>query len=155
MYTEGGEFRAETLCRVAGCDAAVFRGWRNRNGLLPYLKLPPNWVGKKYSWNSYSLLDICIARVVVVLTQHGARTQEAVDFANRFGRLYVGQILGRDIKNAIVAFGGDLTGERVAEKQTIQKLIEKGKGGPITVLDLKSLTDEVVAQIDKVTDGAA
>lgn len=39
-------------------------------------------------------------------------------------------LTGRDIKTAIVAFGGDLTGELVAGNQTFQKLIEKGKGGP-------------------------
>lgn len=64
-------FRSSVLCAVAGCKEVTLRAWRNRNGLFP------ETLGKA-GCNRFSVLDICWARTVVVLTEHGLGADDAV-----------------------------------------------------------------------------
>lgn len=64
-------YATSTLVAAAGCEAVTFRAWRNRNGLFPETK-----GGTK--WNRFSVLDICVARTVTMLTAHGISAADAV-----------------------------------------------------------------------------
>jgi len=80
-----------TLVAVAGCKAVTFRAWRNRNGLFPETQ-------EASGWNRFSVIDICVARAVVVMTEHGFPADEAVKEADKWYRLYFSDLLsGSDV----------------------------------------------------------
>ncbi|GJD36779.1 hypothetical protein [Methylobacterium aerolatum] len=68
-------FTTSTLTEIAGCTADTFRTWRNRNGLFPE-------TAGKSGWKRFSLLDICLVRAVVLMTEQGILANHAVWLAN-------------------------------------------------------------------------
>lgn len=73
MYATDRIFPAAKVCEAAGCKDVTFRAWRRRNGLFPEL-----WGGRTV--NHFSILDVCMVRLVVVLTRHGLGADDAVAF---------------------------------------------------------------------------
>lgn len=70
----------EWVCRVAGCNAVTLRAWRNRLGLFKPVREDANAPESK-KWNRYSVLDACIVRLIVIMTEHGLPASEAVGLA--------------------------------------------------------------------------
>jgi hypothetical protein len=146
------EFRTDAICAGAGCHAATLRAWRNQNGLMPHTEQPPNLAGRRYRWTDYSLLDICVARLVVLLTEHGLRAQEAVDFADNDGRAYLRGILGRALKSSTIGFSR--TKERgykrfpMVGEAALGKTLAKVADSPLTVLDLQAAIDHVLRALN-------
>ncbi|ESX91793.1 hypothetical protein [Mesorhizobium sp. LNJC403B00] len=102
MYATDRIFPAAKVCVVAGCKDVTFRAWRRRNGLFPEL-----WGGRTV--NHFSILDICMVRLVVVLTRHGLGADDAVAFVQGkdllFGlKLYLSGMLDDSRGEEIVGF---------------------------------------------------
>jgi DNA-binding transcriptional MerR regulator len=72
-------FTTSALVEAAGCTPGTFRAWRNRNGLFPE-------TAGKQGWNRFSVVDVCITRVVVVMTRHGLPASAAIDFCEKYLR---------------------------------------------------------------------
>jgi len=81
MNVTDRKFLTSTLVAVAGCKAVTFRAWRNRNGLFPETK-------ESGGWNHFSIVDMCVARSVVVMTEHGLPVDDAVWQAGKWFRAY-------------------------------------------------------------------
>lgn len=75
-----------TLCAVAGCSAATFRAWRNRNGLFPETRAPGS---NARPWNRFSVLDVCVARTVSNLVQAGFSADNSVEVANSSSEIFL------------------------------------------------------------------
>lgn len=107
-------YTTSTLCAVAGCTPATFRGWRNRNGLFPETRVEGT---NKTPWNTFSRLDICIARLVNRLVETSLSADKAVKFASGFGAVQLDMLLsGEDISWNAVQFE---TGSGVEKDHTI------------------------------------
>lgn len=143
------DFRTEALCESAGLKPAMLRAWRNQNNLMPHTEQPPNLVGRQYRWTDYSFIDICVARLVVELTEHGLGTKEAVEFADRFGRLHLAAVLdGRNAARGLVGFsrskGAGYEPIAFTEKDSVRSALNKAKGAALTVIDLQAIIDQVL-----------
>jgi hypothetical protein len=68
------KFTTATLVAAAGCEIGTFHKWRLRNGLFPETR---NTEG----WNRFSIIDICVVRIIVVLTAHRLSADTAVHVA--------------------------------------------------------------------------
>ncbi|WP_192257041.1 hypothetical protein [Mesorhizobium silamurunense] len=103
IYATDRVFPAAKVCEAAGCKDVTFRAWRRRNGLFPEL-----WGGRTV--NHFSILDVCVVRLVVILTRHGLGADDAVAFVQGkdllFGlELYLGRMLDEDDRgDEIVGF---------------------------------------------------
>jgi len=81
MNVTDRKYLTSTLVAVAGCKAVTFRAWRNRNGLFPQTK-------DTGGWNHFSIVDMCVARSVVVMTEHGLPVDDAIWQADKWFRAY-------------------------------------------------------------------
>jgi hypothetical protein len=89
MDPSAKRFTTSTLVAAAGCEIGTFHKWRSRNGLFP------ETIGAQ-GWNKFSIIDICIVRIIVVLTAHRLSADLAVDVAQRFGRSHMSAQFGPD-----------------------------------------------------------
>jgi hypothetical protein len=138
-------FRAEDVCRAAPVDASTLRAWRSQHELMPHTRQPSNLVDQKYRWSSFSFNDCCIARLVIVLVEHGFGAQDAVAFAERFGRLHLGNVTGRvQPRDTIIAFNSEETFVISDKEGALVKALRKADG-VLTVIDLT----EIVAHVEQ------
>jgi hypothetical protein len=141
-------FRADDVCRAAPVDASTLRAWRSQHELMPHTRQPSNLVDQKYRWSSFSFNDCCVARLVVVLVEHGFRVQDAVTFAERFGRLHLGSVAGRvEPRDTVIAFNPEDT-LVISDKPGALAKALRTAGGVLTVIDLT----EIVAHVEQALD---
>jgi hypothetical protein len=69
-------FLTSFLVVASGVNAATFHDWRGRLGLFPWSRNPGEKGGE--GWNTFSILDVCIVRLIVVLTSNGISARDAV-----------------------------------------------------------------------------
>jgi hypothetical protein len=135
-------FRAEDVCRAAPVDASTLRAWRSQHGLMPRTR---QLVDQKFRWSSFSFCDCCVARLTVVLVEHGFRAQDAVAFAERFGRLYITNVAGRvRPRDTVIAFGPD-EDLPISDKEGALAKALRTTGGVLTAIDLL----EIVAHVEQ------
>lgn len=148
MNPEAHQFTTSTLTRVAGCEPVTLRAWRNRNGLFPE-------TAGKQGWNRFSLIDVCIARTVVLMTASAVTASEAIWFAETYLRTpfklaHWGDLDG-DL-SGIVAFAP----KGSAETATFRTFIKPEEvvsaiaqfGGLAIFLDLNSIHAQVLAGLE-------
>lgn len=97
MHVTDRKFLTSTLVAVAGCKAVTFRAWRNRNGLFPDTK-------ESGGWNHFSIVDICLVRAIVMMTNHGLPADDAIWFAQTTLRQDFKRILDGTSEQFYVAF---------------------------------------------------
>lgn len=97
MNVTDRKFLTSTLVAVAGCKAVTFRAWRNRNGLFPETK-------DAGGWNYFSIVDLCLVRAIVVMTNQGLPADDAIWFAQTALRIDFKGILEGTKKQFYVAF---------------------------------------------------
>lgn len=143
MSAEAKQFTTSVLTRVAGCEPVTLRAWRNRNGLFPE-------TAGAQGWNRFSLIDICIARSVVLMTASGIAASEAIWFAESYLRTPFKLATTGDLEDdlsGIVAFAP----RDLAEAASFRLYIEPDEltsvlsqfGGLVTLLDLNHIHAEV------------
>lgn len=139
------QFTTSTLTRVAGCEAVTLRAWRNRNGLFPE-------TAGKQGWNRFSLVDVCIARTVVLMTASGIAAGEAIWFAEMHLRTPFKLAHTNDLNgelSGIVAFAPKGKSETatfrlyVGPQDVVDTISEFG--GLVTLLDLTLIHAQVLA----------
>jgi len=152
METELPQFTTSILTRVAGCEAVTLRAWRNRNGLFPQ-------TAGKQGWNRFSLVDVCIARTVVLMAASGIAAGEAIWFSEMYlrtpFRLAHSKSLDGDL-SGIVAFAP----KGVSETATFRLYVEPKDvldtiaqfGGLVTLLDLNLIHAHVLAGLEATTE---
>lgn len=145
MDAEANQFTTSALTRVAGCEPVTLRSWRNRNGLFP------TTVGKQ-GWNRFSLIDVCIARVVVLMTASAVSAGDAIWLAETYLRTPFKLAHSGDLEgdlSGIVAFapkvGADAASIRpYVQTQDIPGVLQQF-GGFVQLLDLNVIYAEVSA----------
>ncbi|POR40424.1 hypothetical protein [Methylobacterium sp. V23] len=148
MEPEAPEFATSILTRVAGCEAVTLRAWRNRNGLFPAT------MGKQ-GWNRFSLVDVCIARTVVMMTASGIAAGEAIWFAETYLRTPFRLAHTKDLDgdmSGIVAFAPKGTSETATfrlyvEPHDVAAAISEF-GGLVTLLDINLIHAQVIAGLE-------
>jgi hypothetical protein len=74
--TDVTTYPTTTLAEIAGVNAVTFRQWRSRNDFLPNIAWPDgSLVRGEGRWRA---VDICLARLVGVLTEHGIPASVAI-----------------------------------------------------------------------------
>lgn len=148
-------FTTSTLCAATGCDPATLRAWRNRNDLFPETRVEGT---NRRPWNTFSIMDMLIVRTVVVMTSHGLPANNAVWFASGHAKLLFGALLAdRPGTTWLVGFHrGGHPGEAhikasfvmFDEHATLADSMAKCQG-VVTILDLHSIIDFVLTQIEE------
>ena len=148
MDAEAKQFTTSTLTRVAGCEAVNLRAWRNRNGLFPE-------TAGKQGWNRFSLVDVCIARTVVLMTATGIAAGEAIWFAEMYLRTPFKLAHSKDLNgelSGIVAFASKGTSEAASFSLYVQTQDVVGTiaefGGLVTLLDLNLIHAQVLGGLE-------
>lgn len=148
------KFLTSTLVAAAGCKAVTFRAWRNRNGLFPQTK-------DNGGWNHFSIVDICVARVVVVMTQHGIPADDAIWLAERIQRSNISRILEGNASTHLQGFfagsvrGQDERPDWVEARCTFIGMGADDKVGPLlkatkgilTIVDLHPIIEHVLTEL--------
>lgn len=148
------KFLTSTLVAAAGCKAVTFRAWRNRNGLFPETK-------DSGGWNRFSVVDICIVRAVVVMTEHGIPADDAIWHAEHIQRFAFPRILaGQAWTHLEGFFAGALrtpddppdwveprcTFIGMGPDDPVGPLLKKTKG-IVTIVDLHPIVDHVITEL--------
>lgn len=148
------KYQTSTLVAVAACKAVTFRAWRNRNGLFPQTK-------EGGGWNYFSIIDMCVARSVVVMTDHGIPADDAVWHADHIQRMKFEWILKGEASTHLEAFfpGGLRTQDDPADwkeprctfisigaSDAVGPLLRKTKG-IVTIIDLQTIVEHVLAEL--------
>ncbi|MBF0246830.1 MAG: hypothetical protein HQL36_01960 [Alphaproteobacteria bacterium] len=89
-------YSTKTLCLAAEWKPSDFRTCRNRHDLFPQTLAKGE--GKKLPWNTFSFVDICVARTVALLIGGGFGAKEAVDLSDKWLRLQFTMVL-EDLSN--------------------------------------------------------
>ncbi|MGN7126311.1 MerR family transcriptional regulator [Methylorubrum thiocyanatum] len=169
MYLDDRPFTTSALTAAAGCEPMTFRTWRNRNGLFP------ETAGDR-KWKRFTVVDVCIVRVIVAMTAHGLSASHAIPFAQDNLRGTFERLLTGDRDTCLVGFfiGGiqndELTGYydeggnfQIAKTKdrpeashsfiflddavSLSEAMFMTKG-ILTVIDLKALAQQVIDFLD-------
>jgi hypothetical protein len=141
MNPQARQFTIPTLVQVAGVNAVTFRAWRNRNGLFP------ETVDHQKGWKRFSFVDICIVRVIVVLTSHGIAPSDAIWPAEQFLRTAITVAASSPgTMSPILGFGKDAAGRAwylpyMEEAEHVGELVRRE--GTITLLNLADVLSHV------------
>jgi hypothetical protein len=157
-------FNTSTLVAASGPEIGTFHKWRSRNGLFP------ETMGAQ-GWNKFSLIDICVVRIIVVLTAHKLSADLAVNLAQRVGHTYLSSLFGQNQaqNNRFLAlYRGDPNSNQDAtfillddEDTIIDGMRQAGSaayfanpdpfephlGGVLTIIDLVSIVSHVIQRI--------
>jgi hypothetical protein len=115
---------------------------------MPHTRQPSNLIDQKYRWSSFSFNDCCVARLVVVLVEHGFSAQGAIAFAERFGRLYLSNVTGRvRPRDTVIAFSPEETLVINDKEGALAKALRM-TGGVLTAIDLI----EIIAHVEQALD---
>lgn len=162
--------QTSTLVAVAGCKSVTFRAWRHRHNLFPETK-------DAKGWNYFSIIDMCVLRAVVVMTEHGLAVDDAVWHADKWLRLNFAALLedrdtsylhgfmrGSSALSEPTVFVDETTGQvstsapdhwpREASASFIAIGPEESVGailakarGAITIFDLRAVTTHVLTEL--------
>src|SRR3954462_692781 len=142
MSSTAKQFTTSALVQAAGCNPVTFRAWRNRNGLFPE-------TAGGQGWNRFSILDVCIVRTIVVLTEHGISARDAIWFAQDG---HLGTVLRSVIDDygmsPIIGFGRAPGEERpyfmtfLDPEEAVASLLDRARG-IVTLLDLRLVVEHV------------
>ncbi|TXN26162.1 hypothetical protein FV232_26280 [Methylobacterium sp. WL30] len=139
------QYTTSVLTRAAGCSPVTFRAWRNRNGLFPETK-------DDQKWNRFSIIDICIVRAIVVITEFGVGAKEAIWSAEEFLRsaIKVAYIPGPGM-SAILGISRTKATEEVGfypylDVVDIRNILDES-GGLLLLIDLQSIIAHVKANL--------
>ncbi|MGU3538877.1 hypothetical protein [Methylobacterium sp. A54F] len=152
MNADAKQFTTATLTRVAVCEAVTLRAWRNRNGLFPE-------TAGSQGWNRFSLIDICVARAVVLMTTSGIAASDAIWFAEGYLRTPFQLAASNDLSDdlsGIVAFAP----KRAPENASFQLYVKPEDlsdtlarfGGLVTLLDLHLIHAQVRAGLGQMSN---
>lgn len=163
-------YQTSTLVAVAGCKSVTLRAWRHRHNLFPETK-------DSKGWNYFSIVDMCVLRAVVVMTEHGLSVDDAVWQADKWLRLNFMALLededtsylhgfmrGGSASREPTAFVDELSGQvtttvpdhwpRDASASFISISPEENVGailgkahGAITIFDLRVITAHVLSEL--------
>lgn len=154
MDFEARKFQTSTAVAAAGCKAVTLRAWRNRNNLFPETK-------ENRAWNYFSIVDICIIRSIVVMTEHGIPADDAVWHAEHIQRMNFREILkGAATPHLAGFFPGAIRGDddpldwieprctfiAIGSDDAAGPLLNRTKG-IITIVDLYPIIEHVLAEL--------
>ncbi|MFG1201725.1 MerR family transcriptional regulator [Xanthobacter aminoxidans] len=132
-------YTASTACAVAEVPPSTLRAWRNNNGLLS----GPAHKG----WNRFSIVDLCVIRLVSQLTKRGMQADDACKTAPFIGLSFHSLIDGEHPSRFVW-----ITDQRVVyanEDMTISKYLdnERTPNEVALFVDLRTILSHVMKYI--------
>jgi hypothetical protein len=142
------QFTLHAVAEAVGCPRVTLSAWRNRHGMFA-----ESGDDTKTAHKLFSMIDICVARAVLVLTLHGLDPPDAIWFADSHLRAIFGILLSGEPFSSLVAFCKDdikddprLSFFIFQRNDTFGDLIAK-TNGIITVVDLAPIIKTVLAAL--------
>jgi hypothetical protein len=147
MNIDEKKYLSSTATAVAGCKPVTFRAWRRRHDLFR----SSDHEGE--GWNRFSLLEVCILRLVVVLTKHAIPIRTALLIAQaeetKLPQVLVGE------RDGILMFGQPRQSGRdmwmgwAEEHDTVMEVVALAAGA-VTAIDLAKVVVEHVTNHPKI-----
>jgi hypothetical protein len=144
------QFDMDTVAKAAGCPSVqTLATWRNRGGLFK-----ETVTGTKHS-KFFSVIDVCIVRVVRLLTaEHGFSAQDAISLAPEF---YLEFLMALEDGGNEPRLVGLHKGSRDPNAQLscyflnadrkLPDLLSATPGGVITIFDVRVIISDVMAAL--------
>lgn len=168
MDIDEKQFPMAVMAATTQVEPMTLRTWRNRNGLFASMS------GDR-KWKRFSVLDICIVRSIMIMTQNGVSASDAIWFAETHLSWNIGAILSGEQVGSLIAFhfGGprdlkttamigadgtvsilndaDTSNNRVAflmlrDDETVSSIMKRTSGF-LHVVDLQCIIDHVLAEL--------
>lgn len=149
------KFTTSTLVAAAGCEVGTFQKWRSRNGLFP------ETLGGT-GWSKFSIIDICLVRLIVILTEQGVSASAAVWFAREPAAwLHFDRLLNaaeREAERFIGFRRGDETSDKresfivIGDREPVAEVMNETLGA-LLIVDLESVIGQVLRAINNLEPG--
>lgn len=85
-------FTSTVLCEVTGYEPVTFRAHRNRLGLFGHTRMKAEDGGRGQR-TVFTFLELCVARVVILLTKQGMPAENAVWFADTHAKHFLARVM--------------------------------------------------------------